>query len=441
MRPRQHVAAGRRHRRPRAAVLALLATLALPLAPAAALQTPTPAAAAPAAALYAAPTPSAIPTTTGDADAVGDSERAVAGVEAELDAVSDAASQALEAYQAAQRQLSQARTVEVVQHLVAGDAQQSARSSRAAVSQWARWSYVHAGGAGELSAALVVLQDATPSTAASALATLRNVSAARSHDAERAVQVQRDAALDQARAESASASATAAATQAEALRVRSQQLLAVQRDHLALLQAVLAADRAALRHRQEQQRLAAEAERLREVAERERDRQAALLGVAATWGDEDGHGFAQRAPGALPAGACQGGDLSAYPNGQLPTSALCPLWSSPGQLLRADAAAAFVSLSHAFAADFGTPLCVTDSYRPLADQVRLAQTKPQLAARPGTSNHGWGVALDLCGGVQRFGSAQHGWMRQHAPLSGWFHPSWARADGSRPEPWHWEFAG
>ena len=28
-----------------------------------------------------------------------------------------------------------------------------------------------------------------------------------------------------------------------------------------------------------------------------------------------------------------------------------------------------------------------------------------------------------------------------APLYGWFHPDWAEASGSLPEPWHWEYAG
>ena len=55
-------------------------------------------------------------------------------------------------------------------------------------------------------------------------------------------------------------------------------------------------------------------------------------------------------------------------------------------------------------------------------------------------DHGWGVAVDLCGGIQSFGTAEHTWLFTHAPLFGWFHPAWAEPTGSRPEPWHWEFA-
>ncbi len=142
-----------------------------------------------------------------------------------------------------------------------------------------------------------------------------------------------------------------------------------------------------------------------------------------------------------PTALCAGGDLKGFPNGQLPESALCPLWGTAGQVLRADAAAAFDEMSHAYAAETGEPLCVTDSYRNYAEQVAVRAAKPTLAAVPGSSNHGWGVALDLCGGVQQFDSPAHRWMKANAAASGWFHPAWAAQGGSKPEPWHWEFAG
>jgi hypothetical protein len=138
---------------------------------------------------------------------------------------------------------------------------------------------------------------------------------------------------------------------------------------------------------------------------------------------------------------CVGGDVSGYPNGMIALDALCPLWGVRGHRLRADAAAAFNEMSKEYATVFGAPICVTDSYRSRSEQVTLYGTKPNLAARPGTSNHGWGTAVDLCGGVESFGTPQHAWLLTHAPLYGWFHPSWAEPTGSRPEPWHWEYAG
>ncbi len=137
--------------------------------------------------------------------------------------------------------------------------------------------------------------------------------------------------------------------------------------------------------------------------------------------------------------ACTGKPTGGQQNGNLDPGSLCPLWMAPGHRQRSDAAAAFNAMSKRYAATRGTPLCVTDSYRSYSEQVDLYRRKPGLAAVPGTSNHGWGIAVDLCGGVQEFGSAAHRWMQDNAPSFGWIHPSWARQGGSKPEPWHWEF--
>ncbi|HYN66752.1 MAG TPA: M15 family metallopeptidase [Ornithinibacter sp.] len=134
-------------------------------------------------------------------------------------------------------------------------------------------------------------------------------------------------------------------------------------------------------------------------------------------------------------------DLAFHPNGMIPPSGLCPVWGAAGERLSPAAAASFNALSKAYAAQTGVPLCITDSYRSLPDQISVKATRGRFAATPGTSRHGLGRAVDLCGGVQDFGSPAHRWMRQNAPLYGWFHPSWAAAGGSLPEPWHWEFAG
>ena len=135
------------------------------------------------------------------------------------------------------------------------------------------------------------------------------------------------------------------------------------------------------------------------------------------------------------------GDTATYPNGMIPASGLCPVWGAPGESLSPAAAASFSAMSKAYAAQTGVALCITDSYRSLPDQVSIKAKRGRFAATPGTSRHGLGRAVDLCGGVQDFGSPAHQWMRQNAPLYGWFHPSWAAAGGSLPEPWHWEFAG
>lgn len=133
---------------------------------------------------------------------------------------------------------------------------------------------------------------------------------------------------------------------------------------------------------------------------------------------------------------CAGEDVSRYPNGEIPESALCPL-PQPGHSLRADAAAAFVRLDEAYQNHFGYPMCVTDAYRPLSEQKRLYEEKPSgMAAKPGTSEHGRGVAVDLCGGVNNLESPQHEWMMANAGDYGWHNPPWAQ---NGFEPWHWEY--
>ncbi len=126
-------------------------------------------------------------------------------------------------------------------------------------------------------------------------------------------------------------------------------------------------------------------------------------------------------------------------NGMIPTGELCTLGAAPGQLLRCDAARAYDAMAAAYRSDLGTDLCITDSYRTFAAQVSTFSRKPGLAAVPGTSNHGWALAVDLCGGIESPTSAEHQWMNANAGKFGWTHPDWAEPDGGRPEPWHWEF--
>ena len=95
---------------------------------------------------------------------------------------------------------------------------------------------------------------------------------------------------------------------------------------------------------------------------------------------------------------CQGVPTTGYPNGFLPAAALCPLTVGNGHRLRADAAAAFNAMYAAH------PLCVTDSYRTLASQVRLKARKPGAGRAARHEQPRVGRALDLCDGVNSFGT-------------------------------------
>lgn len=65
-------------------------------------------------------------------------------------------------------------------------------------------------------------------------------------------------------------------------------------------------------------------------------------------------------------------------------------------------------------------------------------------ARPGTSNHGWGLAVDVWGSTDTTltcESPEFRWMQFNAPRLGWVHPDWAQCGRPGSEPWHWEFVG
>jgi LAS superfamily LD-carboxypeptidase LdcB len=49
--------------------------------------------------------------------------------------------------------------------------------------------------------------------------------------------------------------------------------------------------------------------------------------------------------------------------------------------------------------------------------------------------------VDLCGGIEAFGTRQYSWMKANSGRFGFLHPDWAEPGNGREEPWHWEYAG
>ncbi|WP_146929546.1 M15 family metallopeptidase [Cellulomonas xylanilytica] len=138
---------------------------------------------------------------------------------------------------------------------------------------------------------------------------------------------------------------------------------------------------------------------------------------------------------ALP--GCDGSKRAAGQNGLLKTADLCNLWDNHTQL-RADAAVSLAEFNQAFAARFGGDLCLSGGYRTLAAQRAVKATRGGLAAVPGKSNHGWGLAVDLC--QDQTSGTKWAWITENAPTYGWENPAWAQPGGSGPyERWHWEF--
>jgi hypothetical protein len=122
--------------------------------------------------------------------------------------------------------------------------------------------------------------------------------------------------------------------------------------------------------------------------------------------------------------------LVQYGNGRIPLEMLTPIGIG-GHRLYAPAAQAFMSMRAAAAAE-GIDIGITDSYRTYEQQVDLAERKGLYsqggyAAVPGTSKHGWGMAIDI-----DVDSAGQAWMRANAGRFGF-------VENVPREPWHWEF--
>lgn len=123
-------------------------------------------------------------------------------------------------------------------------------------------------------------------------------------------------------------------------------------------------------------------------------------------------------------------DLRAYGNGRIPPTALAEIGVGSHRM-SAPAAASFKQML-ADARSAGVNFGVTDSYRSYEAQVDLAERKGLysqggLAAKPGTSNHGWGLSLDL----DLDATAQQ-WMRDNGKKYGF-------VEDVPREPWHWTY--
>ncbi|MFC8799846.1 M15 family metallopeptidase [Promicromonospora sp. NPDC057138] len=142
---------------------------------------------------------------------------------------------------------------------------------------------------------------------------------------------------------------------------------------------------------------------------------------------------------ATPAGTCPEPDqVWSAENGHLSSSELASIPFASGHYVRADVVGGLADLNAAYAAEFGVNLTINSSYRTYAQQEALYDPSSDTAAPPGCSNHGTGLAIDIGGGVEAFGSAQYDWLKANAEAYGWVHPPFAEPSGRNPEPWHWQ---
>jgi len=147
-------------------------------------------------------------------------------------------------------------------------------------------------------------------------------------------------------------------------------------------------------------------------------------------------GAVSRSADRSPLPDCDGQAHPGGQNGSIPDAWLCTLFDGHTRL-RADAAVALAQMNEAFVQRFGADLCMASGYRSLAEQRAVKATRGSLAADPGRSNHGWGLAVDFCS--QETSGARWTWLQQNAAVYGFGNPAWAQPGGSGPyERWHWE---
>lgn len=123
-------------------------------------------------------------------------------------------------------------------------------------------------------------------------------------------------------------------------------------------------------------------------------------------------------------------ELVAFGNGRIPPAGLVTIGHGEHRL-HGPAARAFQQMEQAAQAE-GTTFGVITSYRDLSAQQQIAQEKGLysnggLAAAPGTSNHGWGLAIDL-----DLNPKAQAWMREN----GW---RFGFVEDVPREPWHWTY--
>ena len=98
-----------------------------------------------------------------------------------------------------------------------------------------------------------------------------------------------------------------------------------------------------------------------------------------------------------------------------------------------------IELATAYQVKFKKPLVITSAYRSFDKQKQLYKNPgPGWAAKPGTSNHGWGLAFDFNHGGARkplFTDPEYIWMNDNAATYKFYN---AGKHFSNPEPWHFE---
>jgi hypothetical protein len=125
-----------------------------------------------------------------------------------------------------------------------------------------------------------------------------------------------------------------------------------------------------------------------------------------------------------------------HTNGRIPLSELTYI---KGGYLRSDAANAYAAMAAEFEQTFGKPLFMSEGYRDYDTQVYMkaywtSQGKPQNAAAPGGSIHGWALATDI--DLTGLTNEQINWLHTRGRDFGF---DWETTGRPLGEAWHLDF--
>lgn len=129
-------------------------------------------------------------------------------------------------------------------------------------------------------------------------------------------------------------------------------------------------------------------------------------------------------------------------NGRLPSANLVAISWDPGRnLIAGPALSDLTQLNAAFKKKFGRNLQIDLTYRTRGTQEYLyRELGPMIAAKPGTSNHGWGLAIDFPETRDYgFGGKYYLWLKAHSKRHGWVHHKIYEQGSRYAEAWHFEY--
>lgn len=122
-------------------------------------------------------------------------------------------------------------------------------------------------------------------------------------------------------------------------------------------------------------------------------------------------------------------------NGNLPSSSLayvsfCLETHMSKKYLQKNAAASMIRMYNAYVKDKGRGFTLESCYRDIAGQKSAKAKYGSGAATVGTSNHGWGLAVDF-----KSSTVDYTWIKKNGPSYGWY---FGNVSG---EKWHYVYKG